>query len=98
MPSGSACRSGSSTPAAGCQAAARLGAKVSRQVEMAVRDADVVLFVVDAAVGMTDDGAAIAAWLRTGAAKVIVVANKADNDRRGTSAGVLALGLGEPQP
>ena len=32
-----------------------LEAKVSRQVEAAVRDADVVLFVVDGTVGMTDD-------------------------------------------
>ena len=41
-----------------------LDVKVSRQVEAAVVDADVVLFVVDAAVGMTDDDEAIAAWLR----------------------------------
>ena len=43
-----------------------LEAKVSRQVEAAVRDADVVLFVVDGAVGMTDDDEAIAGWLRRG--------------------------------
>ena len=43
-----------------------LEAKVSRQVEAAVRDADVVLFVVDAAVGVTDDDEAIADWLRRG--------------------------------
>jgi small GTP-binding protein len=59
-----------------------LEAKVSQQVEAAVRGADVVLFVVDAAVGVTDDDQAIANWLRRESSPVIVVANKADNDRR----------------
>ena len=76
-----------------------LEAKVSRQVEAAVRDADVVLFVVDASVGMTDDDEAIADWLRRGGHDVIVVANKADNDRREDERWeFLALGLGEPYP
>ncbi len=76
-----------------------LDAKVSRQVETAVRHADVVLFVVDASVGMTDDDEAIADWLRRGVHEVIVVANKADNDRREDERWeFLALGLGEPYP
>jgi GTPase len=76
-----------------------LDAKVSRQVEAAVRHADVVLFVVDASVGMTDDDEAIADWLRRGVHEVIVVANKADNDRREDERWeFLALGLGEPFP
>jgi GTP-binding protein len=76
-----------------------LDAKVSRQVEAAVRHADVVLFVVDAAVGMTDDDEAIADWLRRGVHEVIIVANKADNDRREDERWeFLALGLGEPYP
>jgi GTP-binding protein len=76
-----------------------LEAKVSRQVEAAVRSADVVLFVVDAAVGMTDDDEAIAAWLRRGTHDVVVVANKTDNDRREDERWeFLALGLGEPYP
>jgi GTPase len=76
-----------------------LDAKVSRQVEAAVRHADVVLFVVDASVGMTDDDEAIADWLRRGVHEVIVVANKADNDRREDERWeFLALGLGEPYP
>src|SRR5437763_16171507 len=41
-----------------------LDEKVSRQVEAAVRTADLVLFLVDAASGLTDDDAAIANWLR----------------------------------
>jgi GTPase len=76
-----------------------LEAKVSRQVETAVGDADVVLFVVDGAVGITDDDEAIAAWLRKGDHEVVLVANKADNDRREDERWeFLALGLGEPYP
>jgi GTPase len=76
-----------------------LEAKVSRQVETAVRDADVVLFVVDGAVGVTDDDEAIATWLRKGDHEVVLVANKADNDRREDERWeFLALGLGEPYP
>ena len=41
-----------------------LEAKVSRQVEAAVQEADVVLFVVDASVGLTDDDQTIANWIR----------------------------------
>jgi GTP-binding protein len=79
--------------------AATLDAKVSRQVEAAVRDADVVLFVVDASVGVTDDDEAVADWLRRGGHDVILVANKADNDRReNESWEFMALGLGEPYP
>ena len=77
----------------------QLDEKVSRQVERAVRDADVVLLVVDAAVGMTDDDQAIADWLRRTPTEVIVVANKADNDRRENEMWeFLALGVGEPYP
>ena len=78
---------------------ATLDAKVSRQVEAAVGDADVVLFVVDASVGVTDDDEAVADWLRRGGHDVILVANKADNDRReNESWEFMALGLGEPYP
>lgn len=76
-----------------------LDAKVSRQVEAAVRSADVVLFVVDAAVGIADDDVAVAEWLRRSAKPVILVANKADNDRRELEMWeFMALGLGEPYP
>ena len=76
-----------------------LEAKVSRQVESAVRDADVVLFVVDASVGVTDDDEAVADWLRRGLHDVILVSNKSDNDRREDERWeFMALGLGEPYP
>jgi GTP-binding protein len=73
--------------------------KVSRQVEAAVRAADLVLFVVDASVGVTDDDAAIATWLRRTGRGILVVANKADNDRREADRWeFLSLGLGDPVP
>jgi GTP-binding protein len=76
-----------------------LDEKVSRQVEQAVKTADLVLFVVDAAIGATDDDERIATWLRRTGTPVLVVANKADNDRRETDRwSFLSLGLGEPYP
>jgi GTP-binding protein len=76
-----------------------LDEKVSRQVEQAVKTADLVLFVVDASIGATDDDERIATWLRRTGRPVLVVANKADNDRRETDRwSFLSLGLGEPYP
>jgi len=76
-----------------------LEAKVSRQVEKGVRDADAVLFLVDASVGVTDEDAAVADWLRRAGKPVLLIANKADNDRRERDAWeFLALGLGEAYP
>ncbi len=76
-----------------------LESKVSRQVEAAVREADVVLFVVDASVGLTDDDQTIANWIRRSGTQVIVVANKADNERRETEMWeFMSLGIGEPVP
>jgi len=76
-----------------------LDAKVSRQVEKAVRAADLVLFVVDGSVGVTDDDEAIATWLRRSGVPVLLVVNKADNDRREAERWeFLSLGVGEPYP
>jgi len=76
-----------------------LDEKVSRQVEAAVKEADVVLFVVDASVGLTDDDQSVALWLRRITSPVVLVANKADNDRRENDRWeFMALGMGEPVP
>lgn len=73
--------------------------KVSRQVEAAVKEADIILFVVDSSVGVTDDDSAIATWLRRTQRPILVVTNKADNDRRESDRWeFLALGLGDPVP
>ncbi|MBT6944107.1 MAG: GTP-binding protein, partial [Actinobacteria bacterium] len=53
--------------------------KVSRQSEAAIEAADVVLFVVDATVGVTEDDTRVARLLRPRSESVIVVANKVDD-------------------
>jgi GTP-binding protein len=76
-----------------------LDEKVSRQVEAAVEQADLVLFVVDASIGLTDDDQAVAQWLRRITAPILLIANKADNDRRELERWeFMALGIGEPIP
>lgn len=73
--------------------------KVSRQVEEAVRSADLVIFMVDASVGLTDEDEAVADWLRRTDVPVILAANKSDNDRRELERwSFMSLGLGEPFP
>jgi GTP-binding protein len=76
-----------------------LEVKVSRQVEAAVQEADVVLFLVDASVGLTDDDQVIANWIRRSNTEVVVVANKSDNERRENEMWeFMSLGMGEPVP
>jgi GTP-binding protein len=73
--------------------------KVSRQVEAAVAQADLVLFVVDASVGALDDDESVANWLRRENRPVLLVANKADNTRREDDTWqFLSLGLGDAVP
>ena len=76
-----------------------LDEKVSRQVEAAVAEADLVLFVVDATVGALEEDEAVARWLRKGNHETLVVVNKADNDRREEELwDFLSFGLGDPVP
>jgi GTP-binding protein len=71
--------------------------KVSRQVEEAVREADLVIFMVDASVGITDDDEHISQWLRKTGVPVLLAANKSDNDRREQEKWIfMSLGFGEP--
>ena len=74
-----------------------LDEKVSRQSELAIAQADVVLFVVDSTVGVTEDDALVATLLRGIDTPVILIANKVD-DRVHESAiwELMSLGLGEP--
>ena len=73
--------------------------KVSRQSEKAIRDADAVLFVVDATVGVTEDDARVAGLLRLADSPVIVVANKVDDRVHEASIWeLMSLGHGEPAP
>jgi GTPase len=57
-------------------------AKVQEQARLAIAEADVILFVVDAATGLMPADVEAADVLRRATAPVLVVVNKADNDRR----------------
>ena len=74
-----------------------LDAKVSRQTEQAIREADVVLFVVDATIGVTDEDSRVAGSCAAARGTVLLVANKVDDaDREAHDLGLLPLGLGDP--
>ena len=74
-----------------------LDAKVTVQAERAVAAADLVLLVVDAAVGVTTEDDDVARVLSRSGRPVLLVANKVDNDRREADAWELvSLGLGDP--
>ena len=76
-----------------------LDAKVSRQAERAMEDADLVLFVVDTAVGVTAEDEAVATLLRKAGRPVLVVANKVDGESREPDVwDFVRLGLGDPFP
>lgn len=74
-----------------------LDQKVSDQSEQALREADVVLFVVDSTLGVTEDDARVAQLLRSVDSPVMVVANKVDDRVHEAGAWeLMSLGLGEP--
>jgi GTP-binding protein len=76
-----------------------LDAAVSTQAMRATETADLVLFVVDATVGVTEEDAAVAEWLRAGELPVLLVANKMDTGGwQAELAELYALGLGDPVP
>jgi GTP-binding protein len=76
-----------------------IDAQVSRQAERAMAEADVVLLVVDATVGVTEEDDRVAALLRRSNRAVLVAANKVDESNREADAWALArLGLGDPFP
>jgi GTPase len=76
-----------------------LQARVVAQAERAMAEADLLLFVVDATVGVTEEDAAVATRLRRGEPAVLLVANKVDSEAVEAQVGDLwSLGLGEPIP
>ena len=73
--------------------------EINKQVEVAIEQADVILFVVDAMNGVTDLDDHVARILRRSRKPVILVANKVDsNDWLYNVPEFYALGLGEPYP
>ncbi|HRW42809.1 MAG TPA: ribosome biogenesis GTPase Der [Microthrixaceae bacterium] len=76
-----------------------LDRKVSNQSEQAIKDADVVLLVVDAKVGVTGEDAQVAQLLRALDVPVHVLANKVDDtSHEALIWELMSLGLGEPLP
>ncbi len=76
-----------------------MSARVVEQSERAIAAADLVVFVVDVAVGLLDDDERYARLLRRAAVPVLLVANKVDSPKQLHDLPELyALGLGEPHP
>jgi GTPase len=72
---------------------------IRAQVEAAVAEATLLLFVVDTKDGSTSADHEVAELLRRSGKPFMLVANKADNQRRSDDSSVFyELGLGEPQP
>ncbi len=70
-----------------------------KQVLLAIEEADVILFLVDVAEGLSALDEELALMLRRSDKRVLLVVNKADNNVRYWDAGVFyQLGLGEPYP
>ena len=71
--------------------------EINKQVQIAVEEADIILFIVDIMNGLTDLDDAVAQIMRRTKKPVIVVANKADNyESHALSAEFYKLGLGDP--
>ena len=71
--------------------------EINKQVELAMQEADVILFVVDVENGSTDLDDEVASKLRRTKKPVLVVANKADNyEQHYTAAEFYSFGLGDP--
>jgi GTP-binding protein len=71
--------------------------RVTAQAERAIREADVILLVVDTTIGVTEEDAGVAKLLRRSGKPALVVANKVDADTRETDAWTFErLGLGDP--
>ncbi len=74
-------------------------AEIRSQAELAIEEADVIVFLVDTKEGLTAADEEVAAMLRGTDKPVILAANKADNaERRMNALEFYALGLGEPYP
>ncbi|MGZ5212701.1 MAG: ribosome biogenesis GTPase Der [Actinomycetota bacterium] len=72
---------------------------VASQADRAAAEADLILLVVDAQAGVTEEDAILARRLRRSTVPVLLVANKADGEREEADVAALyALGLGEPLP
>lgn len=70
--------------------------EIRKQVELAIDEADVILFMVDVTAGIVDLDKTVASLLRKSKKKVLVCANKVDsNERTGWSSEFWSFGLGD---
>jgi GTP-binding protein len=73
--------------------------EIRTQAELAIEEADVIIFLVDVKDGLSAADEDVAALLRNTDKPVILAANKADNaERRMDALEFYSLGLGEPHP
>lgn len=71
--------------------------KVSQQAEAALKSADLVLLVVDAATGPVEEDSTAARWVRLSKRPVLLVVNKVDDQQHEASSWeFLSLGVGDP--
>lgn len=71
--------------------------EIRKQVEIAIDEADLILFVVDVETGTTDLDDAVAHMLRKSGKPVLLVVNKVDNNKRlNDMAEFYSFGLGDP--
>jgi len=74
------------------------GQHIQHQAELAMEEADVVLFMVDAVEGLTPGDEDVAEFFRRFGKPIILVSNKADNPKREADSGEFyRLGLGDVQ-
>ncbi len=74
-----------------------MDAKVAAQAEVAIKEADIVLFVVDVTVGITAEDAEVASMLQRSDKEILVVGNKVDSGTRESDLWeFMSLGLGVP--
>ncbi|MFT6283000.1 MAG: GTP-binding protein, partial [Salibacteraceae bacterium] len=70
--------------------------EIRKQVEIAIDEASVIIFMLDVMTGLVDLDMTVASLLRKSKKKVFICANKVDNiDRVGLSSEFWSLGLGE---
>lgn len=73
--------------------------QVKAQIELAIDEADVIIFAVDAETGLTPADTDVAEALRLTDKPIVLAVNKADNDRRAAAAvEFYALNAGDPIP
>lgn len=71
--------------------------EIRAQVQIAIDEADVIIFVVDGKMGLSDDDKAVAKMLYKSKKPIILAVNKIDNlDRLADASEFYALGLGDP--